>query len=659
MELEKQTCASFDVFDTIIGRRVTVPTDVFRIIEEDHNMPGFFRLRQQAQYQSNGTWDSIYNEYEQITGCTHEERERVQELELSTEESVVYLIQKNADRVKPGDIFVSDMYLPAPLIRRLVMKAGYLLPIEIYASPAGKSAGTIWPELQKKYNITLHVGDNAHSDVVSPSQHCILSMLSTAHQFNFFENYVHEHGAPICALALRQFRLQSPKPRWELGDIQLEFNLLLLIHMAHVIGKIAMSENLTNVLLCTRDCCLLKHILPVLYPALNCITFHVSRMAYRESDDVYDAYLRSVYIPGNSIIFDIHGKFESGRPTFMRVFGHLPRVHLFNTLSDICMYDGLTYTYTTVGCWPEHVNLDVVGPLLAIAEDGMDIRAPPAYDVLPAQETRDILLAFSKFIGNHWPAFHAASAIGHSDWLHMLDEAKKRSHHVTPFYKEMDDNLTLTEIANKLGTDKGTAHFCQHGYTKHYQKLFMPFNTQPVVTLLEIGLNRCGPFSAPSLDTWQAYYGSRVRTVGFDRDPLFVSTSTAPNRVIIIGDQSKPSDLAQCEQYGPFDVIIDDGSHASSHQQISLISLWPMVKPGGLYIIEDLHYQPWEEGGPLTVNMLQDWQKKTPSATPHVSESQAAEIISVCEHIKFYNSFSPHWDVKKTQFAMAVLTKHA
>ena len=41
-----------------------------------------------------------------------------------------------------------------------------------------------------------------------------------------------------------------------------------------------------------------------------------------------------------------------------------------------------------------------------------------------------------------------------------------------------------------------------------------------------------------------------------------------------------------------FDVIVDDGSHASFHQQLTLTTLLPAVKPGGLFIIEDLQWQP-------------------------------------------------------------------
>ncbi len=39
------------------------------------------------------------------------------------------------------------------------------------------------------------------------------------------------------------------------------------------------------------------------------------------------------------------------------------------------------------------------------------------------------------------------------------------------------------------------------------------------------------------------------------------------------------------------DIIIDDASHASHHQQNAFVTLFPKLRSGGLYIIEDLRWQ--------------------------------------------------------------------
>lgn len=48
---------------------------------------------------------------------------------------------------------------------------------------------------------------------------------------------------------------------------------------------------------------------------------------------------------------------------------------------------------------------------------------------------------------------------------------------------------------------------------------------------------------------------------------------------------------------GLFDVIIDDGGHTMNQQITSLEDLWKIVKPGGLYFIEDLQTSFWEQYG--------------------------------------------------------------
>lgn len=45
------------------------------------------------------------------------------------------------------------------------------------------------------------------------------------------------------------------------------------------------------------------------------------------------------------------------------------------------------------------------------------------------------------------------------------------------------------------------------------------------------------------------------------------------------------------ERYGPFDVIVDDGSHQASHIITTFETMFPYVTAGGMYVMEDLHTQ--------------------------------------------------------------------
>src|SRR5439155_20544892 len=81
---------------------------------------------------------------------------------------------------------------------------------------------------------------------------------------------------------------------------------------------------------------------------------------------------------------------------------------------------------------------------------------------------------------------------------------------------------------------------------------------------------------------------------------------TGARTVAVRGDQGARDALSRfVERDGEpgFRIVVDDGSHASSHQQISLAALFPHVEPAGLYVIEDLNWQPYEEP-PNTLDVL-------------------------------------------------------
>jgi hypothetical protein len=149
----------------------------------------------------------------------------------------------------------------------------------------------------------------------------------------------------------------------------------------------------------------------------------------------------------------------------------------------------------------------------------------------------------------------------------------------------------LTRLANKYGSDKGNRVFGRHYYTRIYHHFFAHLRHQPI-TLLEIGLRHIFEHreaTTPSLRTWRDYFSS-ARLIGFDIADF--SSVSLSNCRILQGDMSSRQDLSQLFALGPFDIVIDDASHASAHQQIALACLFPHVKPGGFYFIEDLNWQP-------------------------------------------------------------------
>lgn len=214
----------------------------------------------------------------------------------------------------------------------------------------------------------------------------------------------------------------------------------------------------------------------------------------------------------------------------------------------------------------------------------------------------------------------------------------------------------LTELANSYDSDKGNVYKCAHHYTQHYDKVFSKYKNKTDFSLLEIGLNRDDCSEVPSLRMYRDYFGEEAKLSGFDIRPAFKAFESAGFE-IFIGDQSSPDSLSQC-LVNQYDIIIDDGSHASSHQQISLRELWQAVKPGGIYVIEDLHWQPFSESCPKTVAVADRWIASDLESSTFFTLKWMDQFKKDLKRIELLHSASPFYAADLTQKALLFLWKN-
>jgi len=151
---------------------------------------------------------------------------------------------------------------------------------------------------------------------------------------------------------------------------------------------------------------------------------------------------------------------------------------------------------------------------------------------------------------------------------------------------------SLVEIARRHGTDKDWGH----SYMPFYEALFRSRRDEPVV-LLEIGV---GGYQNPdcggeSLRTWKEYF-PLGRVIGVD---YFDKTKLQEDRVTIVqGDQNDARFLRELvSRFAPFDFVVDDGSHVCRHVITSFQALFPHLKPGGWYVVEDVATSYWPTFG--------------------------------------------------------------
>lgn len=144
------------------------------------------------------------------------------------------------------------------------------------------------------------------------------------------------------------------------------------------------------------------------------------------------------------------------------------------------------------------------------------------------------------------------------------------------------NDLALVEQVPELWTDKSSR---LHDYLKIYEREFAQWRDQPM-KLLEIGLNR-----GASIKLWLEYFTlAEIYGVDINEFKNEVGIPDLSRFVFTQGDQSDPQFWKHFDEENPgqFEVIIDDGCHFSGPIIVSFNSLWPKVKAGGYYVIEDL-----------------------------------------------------------------------
>lgn len=146
----------------------------------------------------------------------------------------------------------------------------------------------------------------------------------------------------------------------------------------------------------------------------------------------------------------------------------------------------------------------------------------------------------------------------------------------------------LDRLALEANADKASSY---HNYTKVYAKYFDAIKDQPL-KFMEIGV-----YQGASVKLWEAYFPNadlHFIDIDLSRIPFKPARSH-----LHLADQANPNQLLAVmnETGGEFDVILDDGGHTMNQQITSFKTLFPYLKSGGVYIVEDLHTSYWRSYG--------------------------------------------------------------
>ncbi|MGA7461435.1 MAG: class I SAM-dependent methyltransferase [Candidatus Korobacteraceae bacterium] len=138
-------------------------------------------------------------------------------------------------------------------------------------------------------------------------------------------------------------------------------------------------------------------------------------------------------------------------------------------------------------------------------------------------------------------------------------------------------------------TNEGRQIWKWKHYFPIYERFFRDFVNKSV-TFLEIGVASGG-----SLQMWKRYFGPHATIVGIDILPE-CKTFEEDQIAVRIGAQQDTRFLQSLvDEFGPIDIVLDDGSHLMSHMLMTFEFLYPKLTKNGIYMVEDLHTAYWEE----------------------------------------------------------------
>lgn len=314
---ERPIVKSFDMFDTLVGRRCVDPHGVFLEMERRSGIPNLASARIAAERSvasASYGLDDIYRSLGSTFGVSDEALESLKKLELEIEWEMLFPIAQTCSFFGLEDLVVSDMYLPDEFLRKVLTDRCRLNPKRLYLSSDGKRSGRVWNAISQNYRISEHFGDNLITDIQSASRAGIVARHVQVSAQSQVESAVRDAGFPALSQLVREARLttwhHSPSLRdVQMLQIQLNFPLLFLGCLNLVVE--AKRRGWQRILFSGRDgflwCGLYQLLFPRLADAPPCDYFYTSRIARMRPSEAYLRYFCALCKGERCVVVDLVG----------------------------------------------------------------------------------------------------------------------------------------------------------------------------------------------------------------------------------------------------------------------------------------------------------------------------------------------------------------
>lgn len=319
--LSSYDVVSFDIFDTLIFRPFSDPTDLFYFLGERLELLDIKRIRMEQEVfarkkclADNGhyevTFAEIWKQMERETGIKAERGmalEQELEMKFCYPNSFMLKVFEALHNIGKKIIIISDMYLPSDFLEKLLIKNGYTGLTKLYVSceyGKSKSNGELYRLVKNDFlsqTTFVHVGDNEHSDV-KMAKICGFGVTYYPNINKLSPTFRSYDMSPMIGSAYRGIvnaRLyrgeSSYSMEYEYGFI---YGGLFVLGYCHFIHEYCIAHSVEKILFLSRDGDVLKQVYDMIYPDNNTAYVYWSRAAATKlmaEFNSYDYFRRYLY----------------------------------------------------------------------------------------------------------------------------------------------------------------------------------------------------------------------------------------------------------------------------------------------------------------------------------------------------------------------------
>ncbi len=292
---------SFDIFDTLLYRKVEKPNDIFHLMAAEMGMNDFTHIRKRAETeardlkeQREGNREIVLSEiYDVLEKNYHMERKWMQreielELAMSIQNPYIYQVYhllcallKEMDKTI---VFTTDMYLPLDVIEKMLRQNGYTTYNEILLSNvygARKGDGTLQKILSEHYpdKKIIHIGDNRQADIEKTMETGIDAVYNPDSHFVFREPDLENIAGSFYRAVIQTTMNNGLWDKNRYYSHGYRAGGILAAGYCEFLNQIVKKRGIDKILFCARDCDIIYKVYNRFYKETESEYIQISRYA--------------------------------------------------------------------------------------------------------------------------------------------------------------------------------------------------------------------------------------------------------------------------------------------------------------------------------------------------------------------------------------------